>query len=112
VKEPFNIEWFGYLAFALSGLDAAHTRAAPIAYTMMDLHKDRAAIDYPVGGMGALISALVKGLSNHKGKLRLNSRVERFLLEEQDGSPACKSVVLSDGTTIRAQKGVVTNAPL
>ena len=112
VQEPFNRKWFDYLSFALSGQDAKHTQAAAVLYTMMDLHKKNATLDYPIGGMNALIDALVKGLVDHGGKLRLNSRVDRFLLEEQNGSATCQGVVLSDGVTIRARKGVVTNASL
>jgi phytoene dehydrogenase-like protein len=112
VKDPFIRKWFDYLAFALSGLDAAHTQAAPVLYTMLDLHKDNAVLDYPIGGMGALINALVEGLVSHGGNLRLNSRVERFLIEEVDAVPKCTGVILSNGVTIRARRGVVTNASL
>lgn len=112
VQDPFIRKWFDYLAFALSGLDAAHTQAAPVLYTMLDLHKDNAVLDYPVGGMGALVDALVEGLVSRGGNLRLKSRVERFLLEEVDAIPKCTGVVLSNGVTIRARLGVVTNAPL
>jgi len=112
LKNPFLLKWFDYLAFALSGLDAAHTQAAPVSYTMGDLHRPGKVLDYPKGGMDSLIDALVKGLTNHKGELRLNSRVERLLLEEKDGEAHCTGVVLNDGSTIKARRGVVSNAPL
>ncbi len=112
VHDKFLRKWFDYLAFALSGLDAAHTQAAPISYTMGDLHKAGCILDYPKGGMDSLIDALVKGLNNHGGELRLNSRVEKFLLVERNGSAQCEGVVLDDGRIIKAKKGVVCNAPL
>ena len=112
LTNPFLVKWFDYLAFALSGLDAAHTQAAPVSYTMGDLHKPGRVLDYPKGGMDSLIDALVKGLTNHGGELRLNSRVDRLLLEEKNGKCHCTGVVLSDGTTVTARKGVVSNAPL
>lgn len=112
VKDPFVRKWFDYLAFALSGLDAAHTQAAAVAYMMIDLHKSGAVLDYPMGGMDSLIQALVTGLEKHGGTLQLNSRVERLLLEETNGRAECKGVVLADGRTIRARRGVVCNAPL
>lgn len=105
--------WFDYLAFALSGLDASGTQAAPVAYMMRDLHNPGVVLDYPLGGMDALIKAMVKGGEKHGGELRLNSRVEKFILENGDGNQAeCKGVVLSDGKVIKARKGVVSNVPL
>ena len=112
MNDPFIRKWFDYLAFALSGEDAAHTQAAPVAYMMSDLHKHGAVLDYPIGGVGSLIEALVKGLENHGGELALKSRVERVLLEEKDGSAHCSGVVLDNGRVIKAKQGVVTNAPL
>ena len=112
MKDPFLLKWFDYLAFALSGLDAAHTQAAPVSYTMGDLHRPGKVLDYPMGGMDSLIDALVKGLTNHGGELRLNSRVERLLLEDDNGEARCTGVVLSNGDVIKAKTGVVSNAPL
>eukprot|EP00549_Striatella_unipunctata_P000806 CAMPEP_0118719052 /NCGR_PEP_ID=MMETSP0800-20121206/29192_1 /TAXON_ID=210618 ORGANISM="Striatella unipunctata, Strain CCMP2910" /NCGR_SAMPLE_ID=MMETSP0800 /ASSEMBLY_ACC=CAM_ASM_000638 /LENGTH=563 /DNA_ID=CAMNT_0006626241 /DNA_START=119 /DNA_END=1810 /DNA_ORIENTATION=+ len=112
VHDAFVRKWFDYLSFALSGLDAAHTQAAPVAYTMGDLHKRGALLDYPMGGMGALVDALVDGLERHGGTLRVKRRVESFVLEEEGNGARCRGVILTDGTTIRARKGVVSNVPL
>jgi phytoene dehydrogenase-like protein len=113
MNDPFVRKWFDYLAFALSGEDAAHTQAAPIAYMMRDLHSDGAVLDYPMGGMDSLIQAIVSGLTRHGGELRLNSRVESLLLEETKGGKAtCTGVVLENGKRIMATKAVVCNAPL
>jgi phytoene dehydrogenase-like protein len=112
MKDEFVAKWFDYLAFALSGEDAAHTQAAPVAYMMRDLHSKDSVLDYPMGGVNSLVQALVTGLSRHGGELRLNERVESFVLEEQKGKPYCSGVVLHDGTRIKATKGVVCNVPL
>ena len=127
MKDPFIAAWFDYLAFALSGVDASNTQGAPIAYMMSDLHRPGSVLDYPMGGMDSLIRALVNGLEKHGGTLRLNSRVERFLLEtdkiedksssSRSSSPSeqrvkCIGVQLDDGSIIRTRKGVVSNAPL
>jgi phytoene dehydrogenase-like protein len=117
LKDQFVKKWFDYLAFALSGLDAAHTQAAPVAYTMIDLHKEGAVLDYPKGGMDSLVKALVKGLEMERGsvgggELRLNSRVARFLLEEENNRPKCTGVVLDNGRVLKARRGVICNAPL
>lgn len=98
-------------AFALSGLDAAHTQGAAVAYMMNDLHDEGAVLDYPMGGMGSLIDTLVSGLKKNDGELRVNSRVDKFILSGEK-KPECEGVVLEDGTIIRARKGVVSNVPL
>ena len=114
IKDAFLRKWFDYLAFALSGLDAAHTQAAPVVYMMRDLHASNTLLDYPMGGMGALIDAFVAGIDKHGGELRLNSLVEKFILEPDSSSHAatCHGVVLDNGKIIRARRGVVCNAPL
>jgi phytoene dehydrogenase-like protein len=112
VKDAFVRKWFDYLSFALSGVDASHTQAAPIAFMMNELHKKDAVLDYPIGGMDSIVQALVSGMEKHGGELRLNSRVERMLLEESDKGAKCTGVVLSDGKVIKARNGVVCNAPL
>lgn len=111
ISDEFLQKWFDYLAFALSGLDAAHTQAAAVAYMMRDLHSPGAVLDYPKGGMGSLVDALVSGIEKHRGELRLNSRVEKFIFADS-GRPVCEGVVLDNGKVIRARKGVVCNAPL
>jgi len=114
MHDPWVRKFFDYLAFALSGVDASNTQGAPVAYMMSDLHRPGAVLDYPMGGMESLINALVKGMEKHGGELRLNSRVERFLLEEdkETGSVCCRGVELQDGSRIKATKAVVSNAPL
>jgi phytoene dehydrogenase-like protein len=113
VKHPFLRKWFDYLAFALSGLDAAHTQAAPVTYMMSDLHREGAVLDYPMGGMDSLVQALVTGMERHGGELEVNSRVERLLLKDNEkGTAECTGVVLASGQVILARKAVVCNAPL
>ena len=112
LNDRFNRQWFDYLAFALSGLDAAHTQAAPVAYTMIDLHKDGAVLDYPKGGMDSMIQALVNGLEMKRdnvesGELRLKSRVERFVLNEVKNKATCTGVVLENGTILKPRRGVI-----
>jgi phytoene dehydrogenase-like protein len=112
LQNKFVRKWFDYLAFALSGLDASHTQSAAVAYMMLDLHKPGAVLDYPMGGMGALIDTMAYGVAKYGGEVRLNSRVAKFLLEERNGKPTCTGVILANGKVIRARKGVVCNAPL
>ena len=90
---------------------------------MGDLHYPNRVLDYPMGGMGSLIQALVRS----GGDLRLNTRVEQFIIEQDNnddetnnnnnnGQPHCTGVIVrqKDGQLqrIKAKKGVVCNAPL
>ena len=52
VTDPWLRDWLDALAFSLSGLPASQTGAAALAYTIFDLHRPGAALDYPKGGMG------------------------------------------------------------
>jgi phytoene dehydrogenase-like protein len=79
-----------------------------VAYMSMDLHKPGVVLDYPKGGMDSLISALIAGLEQHGGSLRLGSRVTRFVFDKD----RCRGVVLADGTVLTARKQVICNAPL
>jgi len=64
---------------------------------MRDLHQERASLDYPIGGAGAVIDALVRGIEagaaekglqgeggdrgEQTGKVLVNSHVSRIIVE-------------------------------
>ena len=56
-----------------------------------------------VGGSGALAEALVRCFEDHGGTVRLNSEIDRILLDGQ----VAKGVVLKGGEEIHAEKAVV-----
>lgn len=106
VHDPFINNWLNLLCFLLSGLPAADTNAAEVAFMFADWYKPGVVLDYPVGGSGALVDALVQGLEKHGGKLLLNSHVEQILVERN----RAVGVKLRDGQEIRAKRAVVSNA--
>jgi phytoene dehydrogenase-like protein len=106
VRDPFINNWLNLLCFLLSGLPASGTNAAEVAFMFADWYKPGVVLDYPVGGSGALVDALVSGLEKHGGQLLLNSHVEQILVE---GNRAV-GVKLRDGREIRARRAVVSNA--
>ena len=106
VTDTFIKQWIDYLAFALSGLDAAGTLGAAVAYTLGDLYAPGATLDYPKGGSGAVIDALVRGLEKHGGTLRTGCHVEEILME----NGRAEGVRLRGGEVVRAARGVVSNA--
>lgn len=65
VSNKFILNYLEFLSFAISGLPADSTIAAAMAYTLRDLHQPGAELDYPCGGSGAIVDALVRGLNKH-----------------------------------------------
>ena len=107
ITNKFLRGWLDYLAFALSGLDASGTLGAAVSFTLGDLHAPGAILDYPIGGSGAVIDALVRGLEKHGGTLRLRSHVEEILIDEASGRAT--GVRLRSGEQLKASS-VVSNA--
>ncbi|CAN0261220.1 unnamed protein product [Pylaiella littoralis] len=107
-RDSFLFKWLDYLSFALSGLPADGTMAAAVIYTIGDLHRPGCVIDYPKGGGGAVIAAMVKGIEKLGGRVELKSHVEEIVVE---GGKAA-GVRLRSGAVIRARKAVVSNASI
>ncbi|MBG1269018.1 phytoene desaturase family protein [Nostoc sp. WHI] len=108
VKDPFTQNWLNLLCFLLSGLPADGTSAAEVAFMFADWYRPGAVLDYPIGGSGALVDALVQGLERHGGKLILGTHVEQVLVE---GDRAV-GVRLRDRQEIRARRAVISNASI
>nr|ATQ36022.1 prolycopene isomerase-like1 [Sargassum integerrimum] len=107
-KGSFLFRWLDYLSFALSGLPADGTMAAAVIYTIGDLHRPGCIIDYPRGGGGAVIAAMVRGIEKFGGRVELRSHVEEIIVE---GGRAV-GVKLRSGNIVRARKAVVSNASI
>jgi len=104
--DAFLEKWVDYLAFALSGLPAAGTVGAAVAYTLGDLHRPNAVLDYPVGGSGAVADALAATIAARPGcEVMTRAPVEEILVARG----AAVGVALADGTRIAADV-VVSNA--
>lgn len=84
--------------FLLSGLKAHGTVAPEVAFMLGE--RTRARVEYPVGGSGAIVDALVRGLKRWGGELRLNAHVEQILVEA------------GKVTGVRLQKGEILKAPV
>jgi len=107
VNDRWLRNWFDFLAFAFSGLPSDGTVAAAMVYMLAELHADGARMDYPVGGSGAVVDALVRGLTKHGGDLRLRSAVKGLLVDDEG---RCSGVELAAGERLRAKVAVVSNA--
>ena len=106
IEDEFIRHWLDLLCFLLSGLPASGTSGAEMAFMFAEWYKPGVVLDYPVGGSGALVDALVRGLSKYGGKLSLNSHIERVLVENNRAT----GVELKNGKTINATKAVISNA--
>jgi hypothetical protein len=62
ISAPWT-DWLDYLSFALSGLDSTGTIAAAVVYTLGDLYRPEAYLDYPIGGSEAVVNALIRGIT-------------------------------------------------
>ncbi|MBF2007141.1 MAG: FAD-dependent oxidoreductase [Chlorogloeopsis fritschii C42_A2020_084] len=65
--------------FLLSGLKAHGTIAPEVAFMLGE--RSRAGVEYPIGGSGAIVNALVRGLERWGGKLLLGCHIEQILVE-------------------------------
>ncbi|MBF2080039.1 MAG: NAD(P)/FAD-dependent oxidoreductase [Synechococcales cyanobacterium T60_A2020_003] len=106
VHDPFIRNWLDLLCFLLSGLSASGTSAAEVAFMFAEWYRPGVALEYPIGGSGALVEALVRGLETHGGTLKLRSHVEQILVEENRAI----GVRLRNGEEMRARQAVISNA--
>ncbi|MBF2074378.1 MAG: FAD-dependent oxidoreductase [Synechococcales cyanobacterium C42_A2020_086] len=105
VTDPWVRRLIDLECFLLSGLLAHGTVAPEVAFMLGE--RNSSAIDYPLGGSGAIVQALVRGLKHWGGQLRLNAHVEQILLE---GGRVC-GVRLRRGEILRAAI-VISNATI
>lgn len=108
VEDKFIRNWLDLLCFLLSGLPASGTIAAEMAFMFADWYKPGVQLDYPVGGSGAIVDALVRGLTKRGGEIIYNAHVEQILVEQS----RAVGVRLRNGKEIKATKAVVSNASI
>lgn len=84
--------------FLLSGLKAHGTIAPEVAFMLGE--RSRTGVEYPLGGSGAIVDALVRGLKRWGGELRLATHVDQILVES--GRVA----------GVRLRKGEILKAPV
>ncbi len=100
--------------FLLSGMTCEETVAPEMAFMFGE--RSHSIIDYPIGGSGAIVDALVRGLQRWGGELRLGAHVEKIITEKERGKTQVKGVRLKPKkgaalTQASAQENVIT-API
>jgi phytoene dehydrogenase-like protein len=106
LRDPFLLHWVDLLCFLISGLGMDQTSTAAMATLFGEWFEPDACLDYPVGGSPAVVAALVRGLENHGGAVRLQAPVAQVLIE---GGRAI-GVRLQCGEELTARQGVIVNA--
>ncbi|KPQ35088.1 MAG: Phytoene dehydrogenase-related protein [Phormidesmis priestleyi Ana] len=91
--------------FLLSGMKCEDTVAPEMAFMFGE--RAESVIDYPLGGSGAIVDALVRGLQRWGGELRLGAHVAKIMTENRQA----KGVVLKNGEQITAPV-VISNATI
>lgn len=105
VHDPWLRRLIDLECFLLSGLKADETIAPEVAFMFGE--RSHSVVDYPIGGSGAIVKALVRGLERWGGQLRLNTHVAEILVE----SGKAVGVRLSNGETLPAPI-VISNATI
>lgn len=105
IRDPFVRRLIDLECFLLSGLKAEGTVLPEIAFMFGE--RTRSVIDYPVGGSGAIVEALVRGLTQHGGTLKLNTHIEQILVSRGTAT----GVRLRGGETLHAPV-IISNATL
>ncbi|MBD1832411.1 FAD-dependent oxidoreductase [Cyanobacteria bacterium FACHB-472] len=105
VRDPWVRRLIDLECFLLSGLNAQGTIAPEVAFMLGE--RSRAGVEYPVGGSGAIVDALVRGLKRWGGELKLKAHVEQILIQ----SGKVTGVKLKNGEVINAPV-VISNATI
>lgn len=105
VRDPWVRRLIDLECFLLSGLKAEGTVAPEIAFMFGE--RANSPVDYPLGGSGAIVDALIRGFERWGGTVRLNSHVEKIIVK----SGHVEGVRLRGGDIIRAPI-VISNATI
>ena len=80
---------------------------AVMAYMLADWYRPGVVLDFPKGGSGSIVDALVRGVRKHNGnEVCLNCHVDEIMVEDNK----VVGVKLADGKEIRVRQAVVSNA--
>jgi len=111
ITHPFTRAYLDLLCFMLAGVGADGILTAQMAYLFHEWGTNRVpggALDFPLGGSGALIDALVGAIRGAGGVVAPRSPVAAITLDGASG--AATGVELADGTRVTATRAVVSNA--
>ena len=92
IKDKFIINWLNMLCFLLQGMDIDGTATSVMAYMLADWYRPGVVLDYPEGGVGKVIQAMVQSIeTNHDplsptfSKVYLGHHVKEVTIDEGTG---------------------------
>ncbi|MEO0755485.1 MAG: NAD(P)/FAD-dependent oxidoreductase [Cyanobacteria bacterium J06648_16] len=103
VSDPWLRQLLDLECFLLSGMKAHETVAPEMAFMFGE--RSQSVIDYPIGGSGAIVEALVRGFQRAGGELRLSTHVAQILVKHN----RAWGVRLKSGAVVQAEQ-VISNA--
>jgi phytoene dehydrogenase-like protein len=106
LEDKFVKNWLDMLCFLLQGLPATGTMNAVMAYMLADWYRPGVVLDFPRGGSGSIVDALVRGVRKKGNQVCLNAPVEEIIVE----GDRVAGVKLANGKTVRVKQAVVSNA--
>lgn len=112
VKSKWLRNWLDALAFSLSGLPASRTSAAAMAFVINDMHRSGATLDYPRGGMGTVVDALVRGVEQGTNGSRVHLSRHVAKIDFDINNQKATGITLKGGIQVRAKDGIICNAPV
>ena len=111
----FETTWIYSASYCLEETSKA-AMGAEIGYMFADWYAPDAALEFPIGGSGALVDCLVRGFEKYGGDLRLRTHCEEILVEKKEGEEEATGVLTKtrDGKkkVLRARKAVISNATI
>jgi len=113
ITNKFVRNWLDMLCFLLQGLPAEGTMNAVMAYMLADWYRPGVTLDFPQGGSGAIVQALVRGVTKTGcGEVCVNSHVDEIIVEDgvAKGVKLRPTKTYPQGKIIKANKAVVSNA--
>ncbi|GJM97210.1 hypothetical protein PR202_ga14119 [Eleusine coracana subsp. coracana] len=102
LKNPFVRNWIDLLCFLLAGVKSDGALSAEMVYMFAEWYKPGCLLEYPVGGSGAIIDALVRGIEKFRGRLALRAHVDKILIE----NGRAVGVKLQSGQNARDDLGI------
>ena len=81
VTNPWLLALLDLECFVISGCLAGATPAPEMAYIVAERFKKGAVLDFPYGGSGALVDALVAGIARRGGRVELRAPVSSLIMD-------------------------------
>lgn len=111
VTDPWLRNMMDLECFLLSGQKASGTIAAEMAFIFSERNLPTSTVDYPKGGAGAIVDALIRAIEKRGGVVATAAHVDSFVVE----NGTCCGVRMSEsgrfkGQQFRAKEAVISNA--